>query len=96
MENYQEKYENAFKILKVFYDKARFSNIVEISKVKNALEEAFPEIKGNDDVRIKEELTRFIKTAADKTAISTKKEEEWLNWINQHTPIEFQNSHEVN
>lgn len=91
MENYQEKYENAFKILKAFYDKARFSNIVEIGAVKNVLEEAFPEIKGNDDTRIKEELTRFIKTAVDKTAIPTEKEEEWLKWIDQQPESEHTN-----
>lgn len=45
MENYQEKYENAFKILKAFYDKARFSSAVWVSDVKMHLKKHFLKLK---------------------------------------------------
>jgi len=88
--DYKKEYENAFAIAKDWYNDPKTTE-----KEKRLLEAQYPELKENEDERIRKELLDFCKNRAEKyinEPIKPKYISEWIAWLEKQGSQNLANS----
>ena len=80
MENYKQKYEQAFERAKGMYEQGMMPERIEY---------IFPELKESKDERIRKELIMFLECCQDTHLIGNEKRDEWILWLEDKVEPKF-------
>jgi hypothetical protein len=72
MENYKQKYEQAFERAKSMYEQGMMPERIEY---------IFPELKESENERIRKELIMFLECCQDTQLIGNRKRDKWILWL---------------
>ena len=80
MENYKQKYEQAFERAKDMYEQGIMPERIEY---------IFPELKESEDERIRKELIMFLERCQDTYLIGNEKRDKWILWLEDKVEPKF-------
>lgn len=84
MKEFELKYKSALGTATTMYACAKESNDKEMIQ---SLELIFPELKKTKDELIREELIHFLETCRDPRFVGSRKQDEWIEWLEKQKPV---------